>query len=1004
MDRSLIGIIRGSRGFVRVTASLVVGAFLFVFYSPGLLAAKQAIEQPQATTARSIQGESDEEKLANTLQAIKEHVSKNKDKIAKRVEKEGGFFEKALDVFGLSTLESENIAELMSLNGEMLLLHDKVMANFKAIEAKLKARGLPEEILQRHYDAVKKYYTEYNKLRNYIDQLKGAGSLYEQETAVEALDEWLQTQQFKPEPQPFDPNDLPNKSLRPQEDNKPKTTKQEFTNVGLRDNPRVRLAALGDFTFDKLPDASDPAFLAETVEVRLSDAIKAKAAELGHDPIQIHNWVHNNTEWLPTWGSMQDSDLTLFSLKGNAFDIASLEIALLRASGIPSRYVHGTIEVPADKFMNWAGGFTDIIAAGTFVRSGGVPAVGVTIGGTVQKVRMEHIWVEAAIDYEPSRGAVNRDADTWVEMDSAFKQYEFLTGLDPVAISGLDLQPIAESYVASGIINEQEGWIQGLNDTILQNPQPQVQQALQQFITNNIPNPTAEDIIGGRKTIIQKQLVLPSALPNPILVTGTRYASIPAPLQHRIAFAFATDFLTGRLVEPISFPWPVVNNQKVTVSFSPATPADEETVRSFLLEGDITDLSQIPTQIPAYLINVIPQLRINGELKKQGSPMILGTKMPLALSITMPAHGTNIVNTSVTAGSHIVIPVVGGSVSNAQLDQIKSSINRTKLILESQNTALIPTLTSEELYGDIFYAGSLGYFATYLSIGKINSLQQNSHIMLAPSVGTYGYVPSVESFFGVPRIITTGGAQMDLFRIVTVNGTSDGDKTKQVNFVKQMGILGSALEHAIPEQEFSTPENPIDGVSAVKILSKAAALGQRIYTITAQNQAVALPNLNHRQATMNAIRAALAAGKEVTTHTDPISVPGYTGSGYIIIDPETGDGGYIIEGGLNGGLTPFLQGLFMGIALGFLIELLLVPGIGLAAVAGFLVVFTLILAIIESYKTQQQKDCFRAGVAAGLALASVLIASTPILVSLLGYLVAAGVGGSLPGIIRCGSQ
>ncbi len=41
------------------------------------------------------------------------------------------------------------------------------------------------------------------------------------------------------------------------------------------------------------------------------------------------------------------------------------------------------------------------------------------------------------------------------------------------------------------------------------------------------------------------------------------------------------------------------------------------------------------------------------------------------------------------------------------------------------------------------------------------------------------------------------------------------------------------------------------------------------------------------------------------THTDAVSVPGWTGAGYIIIDPETetetetGDGAYLISGGGN---------------------------------------------------------------------------------------------------------
>ncbi|MCI0507638.1 MAG: hypothetical protein L0Z73_16220 [Gammaproteobacteria bacterium] len=71
--------------------------------------------------------------------------------------------------------------------------------------------------------------------------------------------------------------------------------------MGLFSNPTIKVAALGDFTFCNLPDASDPACLAATTEVTLSEAIQAKAQELNHDPVKIYHWVHNNVQWQPAW-------------------------------------------------------------------------------------------------------------------------------------------------------------------------------------------------------------------------------------------------------------------------------------------------------------------------------------------------------------------------------------------------------------------------------------------------------------------------------------------------------------------------------------------------------------------------------------------------------------------------------------------------------------------------------------------------------------------------------
>jgi hypothetical protein len=158
----------------------------------------------------------------------------------------------------------------------------------------------------------------------------------------------------------------------------------------------------------------------------------------------------------------------------------------------------------------------------------------------------------------------------------------------------------------------------------------------------------------------------------------------------------------------------------------------------------------------------------------------------------------------------------------------------------------------------------------------------------------------VSYLFGFPRAIIPGGVEMDLDAVATATSTDGKDKTAWKNFNFQMGALSSALEHAIPEQMFVTPENPGEGVSAVRALQKAAQQGQRIYHITQANMATALPNLHFHPETLAEIRQGLNSGKEVITHTDPISVPGWTGAGYVITDPETGAGAWKIGGGLNG--------------------------------------------------------------------------------------------------------
>jgi hypothetical protein len=155
-----------------------------------------------------------------------------------------------------------------------------------------------------------------------------------------------------------------------------------------------------------------------------------------------------------------------------------------------------------------------------------------------------------------------------------------------------------------------------------------------------------------------------------------------------------------------------------------------------------------------------------------------------------------------------------------------------------------------------------------------------------------------------------------------------------------IGMLSSALEHAIPEQMFTDPNSATkpEGFSTVKALAMAVAQGQKIYTINQQNQAQALQNLRLDSGAMDEIRSSLAAGKEIIAHTDQLTVSGYKGSGYAIIDPVTGEGIYKISGGKNGS---FLEALGLGAAV--------VGAIAMLAGAGSLLIILIsILSIVAT--------------------------------------------------------
>lgn len=150
-------------------------------------------------------------------------------------------------------------------------------------------------------------------------------------------------------------------------------------------------------------------------------------------------------------------------------------------------------------------------------------------------------------------------------------------------------------------------------------------------------------------------------------------------------------------------------------------------------------------------------------------------------------------------------------------------------------------------------------------------------------------------------------------------------------------MTSSALEHSVPEQLFSTAENPAQGISTVKALKIANDQGIPIYTVNQQNIATTLPQLQIDQQSKEDIQNAVNAGKVVTVSKTNISYNGWVGVGYIITNPETGAGAYMISGGTSGAdlmfalgtlilvlqilmFAPFFVTLFSSILIGLMIS------------------------------------------------------------------------------------
>ncbi|PVZ71899.1 hypothetical protein [Pelagibaculum spongiae] len=162
----------------------------------------------------------------------------------------------------------------------------------------------------------------------------------------------------------------------------------------------------------------------------------------------------------------------------------------------------------------------------------------------------------------------------------------------------------------------------------------------------------------------------------------------------------------------------------------------------------------------------------------------------------------------------------------------------------------------------------------------------------------------------------------------------------------------SAFEHLIPEMLFNNdstdPANAPQAVSAVKALQVAAQQGQKIFTLTQEN-IDQLNNISIDSATKNEIRNAISQGKTVQVHEREINYFGWSGSGYIIENPETGSGAYKITGGANGSWEALDEDLAGWLtAIGFFTGIL-AGAVSSVLIAVLLLVVSIVIAAILVY-------------------------------------------------------
>jgi len=565
----------------------------------------------------------------------------------------------------------------------------------------------------------------------------------------------------------------------------------------------------------------------------------------------------------------------------NDFDTASLLIALLRTSNISARYVYGTIELPIDKVENWVGGFTDANSAVNFIASGGIPIKAYTSGGKIAKVQMEHVWVETYVPYGLYSGRPSKlnHSKTWIPLDPSYKQYIYTEGIDIQTAVPFDAQSFVNQIKSTATINETESYVTKVDSSYIQTTLTGYQTQLQNYINQNIPNATVDDILG-KKEIQKKELgILPVTLPYKRIVAGTKYSEIPDSLRQKVSFELQDLYLFGTSLS-YTAGLPELAGKRITLSYAPATTSDEQTINSY---GGIY-------QVPAYIVNMKPQIKVEGVVKATGGSIGLGNQQGFDMRFSSPSYGTDVVSNKVTAGAYYGIGLNPYKIS-------KGLVKKRKLKLEAvQSTVSSSNIYTDDYIGELLYTTSIVYFFeldafedVFTKSYKVANVKQVSEGMVSKDL-------SVSYIFGIPIKTLEGGLIIDVDRYIHSPVSKSGDTTKTQQFMLSLGQMSSGMEHGIFEQLYNKT-----GTSAVKALSVANSQGIPIYTIDSSNINNILSALQVSSQVKTDIQNAVNAGKIVTVSKTNVTVDTWTGAGYVILDPNTGAGAYMISGGFAGG-------------------------------------------------------------------------------------------------------
>jgi transglutaminase-like putative cysteine protease len=824
------------------------------------MAPKQA-SAPQVVEVPGIPGRVND-LLASMREELKQNAAKGQIRSALRADEGNG--------------HAKHAKAFLSAASELRQYFGDVERFFKDQEKALKDANA-SQLLTRHGATVAAFQQRRQEYERLVAALEAAtdGSI-EQAAALDTLDKLFDQYPSTRAHQPTNPGRLPFRIQDQKARDVYLGSAQFEEHLFPPKYNKMLLASLDmqglQLTKAALPQVPDAGDLSPTEDAQITAAVRELANQLHNNPVEIYQWVRNNIGFMPTYGSIQGSDQTMRNQKGNAFDTASLLIALYRAAGIPARYVYGTIEVPTAQVMNWVGDVGTPQAAQALLGQGGIPNTALVAGGAIQAFRMEHVWVEAYVDFTPSRGARNLKPNTWVALDPSFKQFDWSEKVNGAVAAGFDKAALEQAILGGASVSADGNHIAGANLRAMPARLEDLQSTLSRWGAST-GNAAAMAKLKHAGTVRKENHgVLLGSLPYKMLYKASTFREIPASLRWSVTVGYYGSEMDVAYESPLferTVSLASVGGKKLAMTFAPATAADAATLDTLKNQG--------ASSLPAYSLQVVPKLKLDDTEIAAGPAGQMGSARIVSVSISSPLQSGQADTYQIALGDETVFVLDAAGILQKTIDD--------RFAQYASNTA------SENLH-------TVGMLFWMLSdtANEVLGAQQGVHQVRLPSIGAFAAPLTVRYMFGIPMSGSYIGRHMDVKRVVLAATDETGNLPAQ--FMRASGMLTSNFEGLAFDLAFKRDIG--SGGSAVRLIAQAADAGGTVYKITESNIAD-LSGLPLSSDVKADIENAVYAGKEALVVDTSVSNGRWQGVGYVLTDPVTGAGAYLIDGGFNGG-------------------------------------------------------------------------------------------------------